>query len=168
MPSRKQSRKQRGGGWGYNGPAFMSSAGAPVDSRVLVDGCNPPMRVVPQIGGGCGCMRMDPSTQKGGGGGTGGYTADVATNDLGKVPVYVPGSCQRGGMAPLDYSLVGGVKAHVSESEIGTHTAGYSSITPVELPAGSRYMNVLGYASKGGRRRSRRQRKNRKTTRRHK
>jgi hypothetical protein len=152
MPTRrsKHRRSQRGGGWGYTG-AIASSAGAPLEDRIANDGCTPPARVVPQMGGyrqrggGCGCMRMDPSTQKGGN-----YSVNVGSNDLGKVPIYAPGSCQRGGMAPLDYSLVG-QGARVSENEIPVYTAGYSSINPVELPDGARYMNVAGYA-KGGRR----------------
>ena len=178
MPTRRQrnnkksrrNRRQRGGGWGFDGSSVLAAGGVPLESRVMMDDCSLPARVAPQLGGGCGCMRLDPSTQTGGGCGAcmfqrggGGYSVNVGSHDLGKVATYMPGSCQRGGFqAPLDYSLVGGQKAHVSASEISAHTANYSSINPVELPDGSRYMNVV---ATGGRR-NRSRRNGRKTTRR--
>jgi hypothetical protein len=82
--------------------------------------------------------------QQGGAGGTGGYSVDVGSNELGKMATYVPGSCpQRGGEYPA----------------IPVHTASYSLTDPVLLDSGARYMS-----HKGGSRR--RRNKNRKQSRR--
>lgn len=77
--SRKHSRKQkqRGGGWGFTGPAFAPAGGmAPEASRALTDDCvvldRPAPSVTPtgawsQSGGGCGsCSIMAPQPQVGG------------------------------------------------------------------------------------------------------
>jgi hypothetical protein len=124
----RRRRSQRGGSCGVQLPQRGGSCGVQL----------------PQIGGGCGCS--GPLLQQGGGGGGGGYAVDVATNELGKVAIYNPGSCQKGGEYPL----------------IPTHTASYSVTEPVLLDSGARYLEV----QKAGTRRNRR-RKARKSRRRH-
>ena len=186
MSRRRQSqRKQRGGGWGYNGSTFASAGGAPLEVRSMTNDCQVPSRTA-QVGGGCGCnkqmggsrRRRSRQSQRGGGCGvqlpqrgggcgvplqTGGgcgcsdrmlqqggsYAVDVASNELGKVAIYTPGSCQKGGEYPL----------------IPTHTASYSMTEPVLLDSGARYMEVQA-GQKAGTRRNRR-RKVRRSHRRH-
>ena len=97
----KKQRQQRGGDYGFSGPAFMTAAGAPVESRMDQIDCMMVDRPAPvlassyggarrsrkqrqqrqqrqQRGGACGCNGLQ---QRGGGGGTGGYSVDVGAND---------------------------------------------------------------------------------------
>lgn len=144
---RRGRRSQRGGSCGVPLPQTGGGCGVPLPQRG--GSCGVPLPQ-PQTGGGCGCS---PLLQQGGGGGTGGYTVDVRSNDLGKVATYVPGSCsQRGGEYPL----------------IPTHTASYSVTDPVLLDSGARYMEVTAGQKAGTRRRSRhKSRKSRQSRRRH-
>jgi hypothetical protein len=82
MRRTRKGRKQQGGGWSYNGPAFQPAVGmAPEAARAAIDtGCDAPARPAPQLGGGCGCMAAPP--MRGGGSGTGGY-GFVLDNSMG-------------------------------------------------------------------------------------
>jgi hypothetical protein len=139
--SRKQ-RRQRGGGWGYNGSVIDTMGGSRLDVHSYKNDCSWPARVAPQIGGGCGC---GAALQVGGS--CRGYDAVVTSNDLGKVPVYMP----RG--------QIGG-----SPQVINTYTAGYEFGPATLLDSGSRFLDVSGYNKHGGTRRKRknRSRRNRK------
>ena len=94
--NRKGKKSQTGGDYGYSGPAFMSAAGAPVESRLDQIDCMEVERVAPvlsggsrkqkqrkqqrQKGGACGCNQLQ---QRGGAGSaTGGFSTGVETNEL--------------------------------------------------------------------------------------
>lgn len=142
---------QRGGGFSFTGPAFDPAKGlAPVESRAAYDDC------ANQIGGGCngGCGGSYPPMQRGGGGGTGGYTIDVTSNALGKVhDGYIVAPCpQRGGADPVSSYPVG---------------YGFGPQGAVETPSGSaHYLDPLPYGQQcmGGGARSRRHRKGRRSS----
>jgi hypothetical protein len=137
---RSQRRKsQRGGGWGFQ-DSFVSASGAPVALNTWTDDCATTSRPDPltgqdagrQIGGACGCMI--PAPQLGGGSGTGGYAVNIASNDMGKVPMsFDRAPCvQRGGSAAQTYG-------------ISSYSAGYGLTNPVELGTGARYMDPVQY-----------------------
>jgi hypothetical protein len=142
--SRKQ-RRQRGGGWGYNGTAFDTMGGSRLDVRSYTNDCVWPQRVAPQIGGACGCSA---ALQRGGS--CRGYDTVVGSNDLGKVAIYQP-RAQTGGSC-------------TSPEAINTYTAGYGLGPATLLDSGSRFLDVTGYNKYGGtrRRRKNRSRRNRK------
>ena len=187
---RRRSRRQSGGGWAYGGQTFMSSAGTPVDIRAVTNDCATTQRggageacsgysgnsrtvrtrrsrrCRRQRGGGCGCMIQAP--QIGGGCSVplmqagGAYSVDVATNELGKAPIYssIPCSAQKGGMSPIDAPpLAASSCTAPSALDMPSYTASYSFKNPVELPTGARYFDVS--AMGGGRTRRRRNRSRR-------
>ena len=143
---RRSARRQHGGGFSFTGPAFDPAKGlAPVESRTFYDDC------ANQIGGGCngGCPGSYPPMQRGGGGGTGGYTIDVTSNALGKVhDGYIVAPCpQRGGGGEIVSSYPAGF--------------GFGPKGAVETPSGSaHYLDPLPYGQQcmGGGARSRRHR----------
>jgi hypothetical protein len=139
--SRKQrrQRKQHGGGWGYNGSVLDTMGASRLDVRSYTNDCNWPQRIAPQVGGGCGC---GAALQRGGS--CRGYDAVVGSNDLGKVPVYMP-RAQMGG----------------SPEAVNTYTAGYELGPATVLDSGSRFLDVSGYNKHGGTRRRQRRRQNR-------
>jgi hypothetical protein len=76
---RRHRRQQRGGGWGFNGPAFAPAGGmAPLEARAVTDDCavldRPAPSVTPtgawsQGGGGCSsCAVLAPPIAQSGGG----------------------------------------------------------------------------------------------------
>lgn len=106
--SLRGSRRQRGGGFAFDGPAFAAAPGfAPEAARTAYDECSMGLpRPAPQVGGACGSCIV-PAPQVGGGGGSGGYSMDL-NNDLGKVHAgYTVGACpaarQVGGGAVVSY-----------------------------------------------------------------
>ena len=135
---------QTGGGWGFDGSTFASAGGAPLEVRSMTNDCVVPVRAA-QVGGDCGCNK-----QRGGSYGVqlpqggGSYSVDVATNELGKMALYTPGSCQKGGEYPL----------------ISTHTASYSMTDPVLLDSGARYLEVQKAGTRRRHRKARRSRRN--------
>jgi len=190
--SSRSRRRQSGGGWAYGGQTFMSAAGTPVDIRAVTDDCamtqrggsgeacsgysgnsrtvrtRRSRRCRRQRGGGCGCMIQAP--QIGGGcsvplmqaGGT--YSVDVASNALGKVPIYssIPCSAQKGGMSPIDAPpLAASSCTAPSARDMPSYTASYSFKNPVELPTGARYFDVSAMGGSRSRRRRNRSRRNR-------
>lgn len=159
MKWRRQTRKQqRGGGWGFNGPAFAPAGGmAPESARALTDDCAFPARPAPQVGGACGsCGPMftqsggacncggSPWGQRGGGSGTGGYGFDLTDNSMLKSYASLSqGSCpQKGGNRP---------------DEIVAYPSGYDLGRAVALDSGARYLDPIPYgrSCSGGARRTR-------------
>lgn len=161
MRRTRRNRKQQGGGWGYNGPAFQPAGGmAPEAARAVVDtGCDFPERPAPQVGGGCGCMAAPPLWQRGGGSGTGGYGFVLDNSMGGKVYADLTrGACpsQSGGSMRAEpvVSYPSGYGYNTASAvEVGGGTAHYLE----QVPYGRQCMG-------GGSRRLRR----RKSTRRHK
>ena len=148
--------RQTGGGWGFDGSTFASAGGAPLEVRSMTNDCVVPVRAA-QVGGDCGCNKQRGGSygiqlpQQGGGGcgvplpqRGGSYSVDVATNELGKMALYTPGSCQKGGEYPL----------------ISTHTASYSMTDPVLLDSGARYLEVQKAGTRRRHRKARRSRRN--------
>ena len=171
--TRRAKRGQKGGDYGYSGPAFMSAAGAPVESRMDQIDCMAVDRPAPtlhggarrsrkqrsqkqQKGGACGCNMLQ---QRGGGGGTGGFSMDVMNNDLGKYSAFTPGNCAT---VPAR-AMVGGSRKHNQRggSEaygLQSYTAGYDMNRPVETAGGSaHYLDWTAYdkTCKGGARKGR-------------
>lgn len=175
--TRKAKRSQKGGDYGFSGPAFMSAAGAPVESRMdqidcmMVDRPAPTLqasyggarRSRKQKGGACGCNSL---RQTGGGGGTGGFSMDVMNNDLGKYSAFTPGNCAT---VPAR-AMVGGSRKNQQKQKqrrqrggseaygLQSYTAGYDMNRPVEAGGGSaHYMDwsVYDKTCKGGARKGR-------------
>lgn len=96
--SRKHGRRrQRGGGFAFDGPAFQPAGGmAPEAARTGYDECSMALpRPAPQVGGACNCRGIaDPSIQqRGGGSGSGGYMP-ILDNTLGKFHAgYLSAAC---------------------------------------------------------------------------
>ena len=162
MASRR-TRKQRGGGWGYNGPAFQPTAGmAPEAARAAIDtGCDFPERPAPQVGGGCGCVAAPPmQQQRGGGAGTGGYGFTLDNSMGGKVYADLTrGPCP---------SQSGGMRAEPVVSYPSGY--GYNTASAVEVGGGTaHYLEQASYGRQcmgGGRRKvSRRKVSRRKVSR---
>ena len=172
----KGKRGQKGGDFGFSGPAFMSAAGAPVESRLDQVDCMAVDRPAPvlqssyggarrsrkQKGGACGCNSL---RQTGGGGGTGGLTVDVGANDIGKLySAVIPGNCAT---VPVRAMVGGSRRSQRGGSEaygLQSYTAGYDMNRPVEAGGGSaHYMDWTAYdkTCKGGARRTRRSRSRR-------
>jgi len=147
--TRKAKRGQKGGDYGYSGPAFISAAGAPIESRMDQIDCMAVDRPAPtlqggarrsrkqkqQKGGACGC-----NMQRGGGGGTGGFSMDVMNNDLGKYSAFTPGNC-----ATVPLRAVGGSRKQKNRNQRGgseayglqSYSATYDMNRPVETAGGS-------------------------------
>lgn len=178
---KQRQRSQRGGDYGFSGPAFVSASGAPVESRMDQIDCMEVARPPPAIGGarqrksqrqrkskksqrggGCGC-----NSQRGGGGGTGGYTVDVGSNDIGKMySAITPGNCAT---VPTR-AMVGGRRQQKQKQKqqrggdsaasvygLQSYSAGFDLNKPVEIPGGSaHYLDWTAYDNtcKGGARRS--------------
>ena len=174
---KQRQRSQRGGDYGFSGPAFVSASGAPVESRMDQIDCMEVARPPPAIGGArrskkqkskkqqggaCGC-----NSQRGGGGGTGGYTVDVGSNDIGKMySAITPGNCAT---VPTR-AMVGGRRQQKQTQKnqrggdsaatvygLQSYSAGFDLNKPVEIPGGSaHYLDWTAYDNtcKGGARRS--------------
>jgi hypothetical protein len=181
--SQRKSKSQRGGGWGYTGPAFTTALGVPLEARTFVSDCLPrrdaaPMDMaVQQQGGACGCMAQPPMVkQNGGGGGTGGY-GFVLDNSMGKVydslsvgacppattsPTLAQfaGAGQKGGASPIQAPGVEDPKLY----GVVSYPAGYGYTTPVQVN-GQSYMDPARYdrTCSGGGRRRRHRKSHRKT-----
>jgi len=183
----KGRKSQTGGDYGFSGPAFMSAAGAPVESRLDQLDCMEVAREAPKLtggarrskkqrnqrnqknqkGGACGCNQ-----QRGGGGGTGGYSVDVTNNDLIGYAGFTRGDCaavppraqyggsrrkqskrqQKGGAVPSAAAVYG----------LQSYPTGYDMNVPVEVDKGTaHYMDWTAYDNtcKGGSRRNRKQKK---------
>lgn len=174
--SRRSHRRQHGGGFGFTGPAFAAAPGfAPEAARTAYDDCVMGLeRPVPQVGGACGsagCIVMAPApapggTQRGGGGGTGGYMP-ILNNDLGKFHAgYLTGECPQA-------RQVGGGEAVAAVSYPAGY--GFDGTSPYSTPSQSaHFLEPRGYGQQcmgGGarRRHSRRHRsrRQRRSQRRH-
>jgi len=182
---RQRQRSQRGGDYGFNGPAFVSASGAPVESRMDQIDCMEVARPPPAIGGArqrkskkqkskrsqrggaCGC---NSQSQRGGGGGTGGYAVDVGSNDIGKMySAITPGNCA----TVPSRAMVGGSRKQKQQQQRGgdsaatvyglqSYSAGFDLNKPVEIPGGSaHYLDWTAYDNtcKGGARRSKKAKK---------
>lgn len=173
---RQRQQSQRGGDYGFSGPAFVSASGAPVESRMDQIDCMEVARPPPAIGGArkskkqrggaCGC-NSQRGGQRGGGGGTGGYTVDVGSNDIGKMySAITPGNCAT---VPTR-AMVGGRRQQKQKQKnqrggdsaatvygLQSYSAGFDLNKPVEIPGGSaHYLDWTAYDNtcKGGARRS--------------
>ena len=166
-----RKRGQKGGDYGFSGPAFMSAAGAPIESRMDQIDCMAVERPAPtlqasyggarrsrksQKGGACGCNALRLQ-QTGGGGGTGGYSVDVGANDIGKLySAVTPGNC-----ATVPLRAVGGSRRSQRGGAtygLQSYTAGYDMNRPVEAGGGSAHYldwTVYDKTCKGGARRRR-------------
>ena len=183
--NKKDRKSQKGGDYGFSGPAFMTSAGAPVESRMDQIDCMEVDRPAPvlqasyggarrsrsrsrsrsrkQKGGACGCNALRLQ-QTGGGGGTGGYSVDVGANDIGKLySAVTPGNCAT---VPLRAMVGGRKKTHkqrggdsaASVYGLQSYSTGLDMNKPVELPNGSaHYLDWTAYdkTCRGGARRNR-------------
>ena len=158
--SRRQSKRQSGGGWAYGGLTYPTAAGIPLDVRTVTDECAVTQRGGSgtacsananwarvrtrrnQLGGGCGCMI--PAPQAGGS-----YSVNIASNDLGKVPVYayMPCGFQKGGMSPIVTPPPAACKGS-SAFDSPAYTASYTFKNPVDLPTGARYFDVTAQGGK--------------------
>ena len=188
---RQRQRSQRGGDYGFSGPAFVSASGAPVESRMDQIDCMEVARPPPAIGGArkskkrssksqrggaCGC---NAQSQRGGGGGTGGYTVDVGSNDIGKMySAVIPGNCA----TVPSRAMVGGKRQNQKQQRqrqrggdsaasvygLQSYSAGFDLNKPVEIPGGSaHYLDWTAYDNtcKGGARRSKKAKKAKKAKR---
>lgn len=163
--SRRSHRRQHGGGFAFDGPAFLPAGGmAPEAARTFTDDCVAPERLAPQVGGACGSVGCgvvpDPSTrvpQRGGGAGTGGYMP-ILSNELGKFHAgYLQGACPTA-------SQVGGGEAVAAVSYPAGY--GFDGTSPYSTPSQSaHFLEPRGYGQQcmggGARRRSRRHRSRR-------
>jgi len=180
---RQKQRSQRGGDYGFSGPAFVSASGAPVESRMGQIDCMEVARPPPAIGGArqrkskkqqggaCGC---NSQSQRGGGGGTGGYTVDVGSNDIGKMySALIPGNCATvpsramvgGSRKQKQQQQRGGSDSAASVYGLQSYSAGFDLNKPVEIPGGSaHYLDWTAYDNtcKGGARRSKKVKKAKK------
>jgi hypothetical protein len=175
------------GQYGFTGPAGMSAAGVPLDSRgawYSHCGWDNARSAVPDIGrytttqfgghfggsrkqrkqkgGACPCSGITPAPmlQKGGGGGTGGYST-ILTNELGKTWAgYSVAPC---GPAPRE-TQVGGAAS--SPAQIVSYSTGYGyAPSSVVSTSSAHYLDQIGYnkTCSGGARRTRRGRKARRS-----
>jgi len=181
---RQRQRSQRGGDYGFSGPAFVSASGAPVESRMDQIDCMEVARPPPAIGGArkskkrpsksqrggaCGC-NSQRGGQRGGGGGTGGFSVDVGSNDIGKMySAITPGNCA----TVPSRAMVGGRRQQKQKQQRGgdsaatvyglqSYSAGFDLNKPVEIPGGSaHYLDWTAYDNtcKGGARRSKKAKK---------
>jgi hypothetical protein len=165
--TRRNKRRQRGGAWGYDSVAAVTTGGVPLESRTAYDHCYGDMRTAPavtpagpmQAGGACnscGFQQMG-GRQVGGGSATGGY-GFALNNTLGKVYADLPkGACmtQSGGGAADEYGLVsypagyGFDKAHA----VVTPSAMYLDKVPYDrtCQGGGRRRRTGRKSHKGGR-----------------
>ena len=173
---RQRQQSQRGGDYGFSGPAFVSASGAPVESRMDQIDCMEVARPAPAIGGArrskkqrggaCGC-NAQRGGQRGGGGGTGGFSVDVGSNDIGKMySAVIPGNCA----TVPSRAMVGGRRRRQQKQKnqrggdsaasvygLQSYSAGFDLNKPVEIPGGSaHYLDWTAYDNtcKGGARRS--------------
>ena len=179
---RQRQQSQRGGDYGFSGPAFVSASGAPVESRMDQIDCMEVARPAPAIGGArrqqkskkqrggaCGC-NAQRGGQRGGGGGTGGFSVDVGSNDIGKMySAVIPGNCA----TVPSRAMVGGRRRRQQKNQRGgdsaasvyglqSYSAGFDLNKPVEIPGGSaHYLDWTAYDNtcKGGARRSKKAKK---------
>ena len=159
----KRCRRQRGGGCGCMIQAPQIGGGCSVPLMQAGGGCSVPLM---QAGGGCSVPLMQagggcsvPLMQAGGA-----YSVDVATNELGKAPIYssIPCSAQKGGMSPIDAPpLAASSCTAPSALDMPSNTASYSFIKPVGLPTGARYFDVSAMGGSRTRRRRNRSRRSR-------
>jgi hypothetical protein len=191
----KRGHKQRGGGpgmgqYGFTGPAGMSAAGVPLDSRgawYSHCGWDNARSAVPDIGrymttqfggsrkqrkaqkgGACapcsGAVYPPEIKQSGGGGGTGGYST-ILNNVNGKThDGYLVAPC---GPAPRETQIGG---AASSPAQIVSYSTGYGyAPSSVVSTSSAHYLDQIGYnkTCSGGARRTRRGRKGRKSRRQH-
>lgn len=166
---RRVSRRQHGGGFSFDGPAFVAAPGmAPEAARAGYDECAMELtRPAPQVGGACGpCGAANPPIQRGGGGGTGGYMP-MLSNELGKFHAgYLVGQCN-------EARQIGGGEAVAAVSYPAGY--GFDSTSPYSTPSqSSHFLEPRGYGQQcmgGGarRRQSRRHRsrRHRRSQRRH-
>ena len=184
--NRKGKKSQTGGDYGYSGPAFVSAAGAPVESRLDQIDCMEVERVAPvlsggsrkqrkqqrqrggQTGGACGCNQLQ---QRGGAGSaTGGFATGVETNDLIKMPVYTAGNCATvptramyGGSRKQQRKQRGGDSSAAAVYGLQSYTATYDMNKSVETAGGTAHYldwTATDRTCRGGSRRQR-QRKQR-------
>lgn len=155
---RTQRKQQKGGAWGFTGPAFTPATGmAPIEARTSYgDSCMFPVRPAPQVGGGCGACGLG---QLGGGSGTGGYGFDLTNNSMnGVYAALTKGSCpppQRGG-SPAN--MFGASQQHGGSESVAlsSYPAGYGLVKPATV-GGTHYMDYVPYGRHcmgGGRRRT--------------
>lgn len=175
------------GQYGFTGPAGMSAAGVPLDSRgawYSHCGWDNARSATPDVGsykttqfgghfggsrkqrkqrgGSCACsgITMPPAIaqQKGGGGGAGGYST-ILSNDLGKVHAgFAVAPCPP---APRE-NQVGGAS---SPEQIVSYTTGFGySPSSVVSTSSAHYLNQQAYnkTCSGGARRTRKSRKSRR------
>jgi hypothetical protein len=146
----RQSRQKGGYGGGYgaysfNGPAGMSAAGVPFESRAADNyNCGWTYRPAPQLGGrrsrqrgGCGCGAL-----RGGGGGTGGY-GFVLDNTNGKVYDHLSvGACPPKPVA----NQLGGSPIEAPLREIMSYPSGYGfGRDGVVSTSSAHYLDPTGY-----------------------
>jgi hypothetical protein len=160
----RRSRRQHGGGWSFDGPAFAPTAGmAPEAARTAMDDCAPPPpRPAPQVGGACVACGTIMAPQVGGGGGSGGYMP-ILNNDLGKFHAgYLSGPCPTA-------RQVGGSEAVAAVSYPAGY--GYDAASPFTTPSqSSHFLEHKSYGQQcmggGARRRRHRTRRHRRSQRR--
>jgi len=178
------------GNYAFTGPAGVSAGGVPFESRAAFNGnCGWDLRTAPHVspvgafhgqkggkrsrknkkqrGGSCGCG----SLQRGGGGGTGGYSFDFGNNALGKVYAALPtGPCPATpvatplGTTPL-YKMAGGDASYRDLAAIDSYKTGYEfGPRGVVSTNSAHYLDPIGYdrTCRGGARRTKKGRKNRK------
>jgi hypothetical protein len=155
---RAPRRRQHGGGFAFDGPAYPSPPGfAPEAARNGYDDCTMGVsRPAPQIGGACTTCGVVMAPQRGGGGGSGGYSM-VFSNDIGKVHAgYITGDC------PPARQVGGAADGLIVSNPSGY---GYDASSPFSTPNQSaHFLEYKGYGQQcmgGGARRSRRHRSRR-------
>ncbi len=191
--SQRKSKSQRGGGWGYTGPAFTTALGVPLEARTFVSDCLPRRDAAPmdmavqqqggskptagQGGGACGCMAQPPmmKQQMGGGAGTGGYGFVITDNSLGKVYDNLStGACPPAATSPTlaQFAAQAGGAAPIQAPGVQdpklygvvSYPVGYGYTTPVQVN-GQSYMDPARYdrTCSGGGRRRRQRKSHRKS-----
>ena len=148
----RRCRRQRGGGCGCMIQAPQIGGGCSVPLMQAGGGCSVPLM---QAGGGCSVPLMQAG---------GAYSVDVATNELGKVPIYssIPCSAQKGGMSPIDAPpLAASSCTAPSALDMPSYTASYSFMNPVKLPNGPLNFEVSAMGGSRTRRRRNRSRSSR-------
>ena len=158
---RAPRRRQHGGGFAFDGPAFAPAPGfAPEAARTGYDGCTMELpRPAPQVGGACtscgAVMAPLPMIQQQ----SGGSYSMVLSNDIGKAHAgYITANCPPA-------RQVGGADGLIVSNPSGY---GYNASSPFSTPNQSaHFLEHKGYGQQcmgGGsrRRRSRRHRRSRK------
>ena len=166
--SQRNQRSQKGGAYGFTGPAFQPVNGmAPIEARSIYPDGEELVRPAPGIQGGGGCSSCSSTVHmlRGGGSGGGGYSFDLHNHPLGKEPVVVPGSCPQ---------LLRGGGSSSSPLDLVSYNAGfgYNPSSAVEVGKGTaHYLEPVSYGAScmggGGRSRlrSRRNKRNNRSTR---